>query len=140
MRRIAAAVLAAGALALLVMPPATIAQGGQGGSAASASAPASAGERAFQKCYSCHALGDTDEGAQGPSLKGILDRPVARWPGYEYSPALRAYANQQPRWTREALDAFLADPQGVIPDNEMGFFGLSNPAERAALIDYLATR
>jgi cytochrome c len=73
-----------------------------------------------------------------PSLKGIVGRKVAAWPGYDYSPAMRAHAKRQPRWTRAALDAFLANPQGVVPDTDMAFFGLKDPAERAALIDYLA--
>lgn len=120
-----------GGLATLGLPAASI---GQTGNAASASR----GERAFQKCYACHAISEGDEGAQGPSLKGIVGRRVAASPEYDYSPAMRAHAVQQPRWTREALDAFLADPQRVVPDNTMGFFGLSDPAERAALIDYLA--
>jgi cytochrome c len=123
--------MAVGGAALLAVPAATVAERRD-------AAPVSAGERAFQKCYSCHALGDTDEGAPGPSLKGIVDRPVASWPRYDYSAALRAHARQQPRWSRRALDAFLANPQRVVPDTEMAFFGLKDPAERAALIEYLA--
>lgn len=98
----------------------------------------SAGERAFQKCYGCHALNDAEKGAQGPSLKGIVGRRVAAVRGYDYSPAMRAYAAQQPRWTRASLAAFLANPEKTVPDNEMGSFGLRNAQERAALIDYLA--
>lgn len=131
MRHFKTTLLAAGGLVLLALPAATIAQ-------RDSAAPISKGERAFQKCYSCHALSNTGEGAQGPSLKGIIDRPVASWPGYDYSPAMRAHSEKQPRWTPEALDAFLADPACTVPGNEMGFFGLRNPAERAALIDYLA--
>jgi len=131
MRPAGALLVAAGALAVIGAPAATIARTG-------AAAPMTAGERAYQKCYSCHALGETDEGAQGPSLKGIVGRKVAAWPGYDYSPAMRAHAKRQPRWTRAALAAFLANPQGVVPDTDMGFFGLKDPAERAALIDYLA--
>jgi len=129
MTRMGLAALAAGMVA--VTPAFGIAQ-------ESEAASVSQGERVFQRCYACHSLGETDEGAQGPSLKGIVERPVAAWPGYEYSPAMRAFAARQGRWTREALDTFLADPQGSVPDNEMGFFGLRSPAERAALIAFLA--
>jgi cytochrome c len=97
-----------------------------------------AGERAYQKCYSCHSLEGPDPSTQGPSLKGIVGRPVAAEPGFAYSPAMRAYAVSQPRWTREALDAFIADPQAVAPGNEMGFFGIANAEERRALIEFLA--
>jgi cytochrome c len=97
-----------------------------------------AGERAYQKCYACHSLEGPDPSTQGPSLKGIVGRAVAAEAGFAYSAAMRAHAAKQPRWTREALDAFLADPQAVVPDNEMGFFGMRNPEERRALIAYLA--
>jgi cytochrome c len=96
-----------------------------------------AGERAYQKCYSCHSLEGPDPSTQGPSLKGIVGRPVAAEPGFAYSPAMRAYAARQRRWDREALDAFIADPQAVVPDNEMGFFGVRDAGERRALIEYL---
>ena len=97
-----------------------------------------AGERAYQKCYACHSLEGPDPTTQGPSLKGIIGRPVAGEDGFAYSPAMRAYRTVRPRWTREALDAFIADPQGVVPDNEMGFFGIANDQERRALVEYLA--
>lgn len=95
------------------------------------------GKRAFQKCFACHSLEGGGSAAQGPSLRGIVGAPVAGERGFEYSSAMRDYARQQPRWTRDALDAFLADPYEVVPDTEMGFFGIKNSAERAALIDYL---
>jgi len=130
MRARGLALLVAGGLACLSLPSATTAQ---------QSGP-SRGERAFQKCYACHALSEDEEGAEGPSLRGIVGRKVAALPGYAYSGPLRAYALAQPRWTRAALDAFLADPQGTVPGNAMGFFGIKDPAERAALIDYLAAQ
>lgn len=133
MRYASTLLVIASGLGLLGVPASTIAQ-------SDSAAPTSRGERAFQKCYACHALGEGDEGAQGPSLKGIVGRKVAARSGYAYSPELRAYASRQPRWTREALDSFLADPQKLVPDNEMGFFGLKDAAEREALIDFLAVR
>jgi cytochrome c len=99
-----------------------------------------AGERAYQKCYSCHALEGPDPTTQGPSLRDIVGRRVAVEPGFAYSPAMLAYARRQPRWTPEALDAFIADPQAVVPDNEMGFFGIADTQERRVLIEYLARR
>lgn len=111
-----------------------------GCAAASAPPTSSAGERAFQKCYACHSLEGPDPSLQGPSLAGVVGRPVAAEAGFAYSPAMGAYAARQRRWTREALDAFLADPQAVVPDNEMGFFGIADADERRALIAYLAAR
>jgi cytochrome c len=119
------ALLAAAACAQAVSPavdPATLAEG----------------ERGFQKCYACHSLEGPDPRLQGPSLKGIVGRKVAAEAGFAYSPAMRVYAASQPRWSREALDAFIADPQAAAPGNEMGFFGIRDADERRALIEYLA--
>lgn len=99
--------------------------------------PLDPGERAFQKCYACHSVDASDAGLTGPSLRGILGRTPATEPGFAYSKAMRDYAKKQKKWDRAALDAFLADPQEVVPRNEMGFFGMRNPAERKALIDWL---
>ena len=51
---------------------------------------------------------------------------------------MRAYAVRQRRWDRATLDAFIADPQAVVPGNEMGFFGIADAEERRALIEFLA--
>ena len=99
-----------------------------------------AGERAYQKCFACHSLEGPDPSTQGPSLKGLVGRAVAAEPGFAYSGAMRAYAAREPRWSRAALDAFVADPQRVVPGNEMGFFGMADAAERRALIEFLARR
>ena len=123
----------AGALALFIAAACA-----QGAEPAVDAATLAAGERAYQKCYACHSLEGADHSTQGPSLKGIVGRVVAAEPGFAYSAAMRSHAAKQPRWTREALDAFIADPQAVVPDNEMGFFGIPNPEERRALIAYLA--
>ena len=96
-----------------------------------------AGERAYQKCYACHSLEGPDPTTQGPSLKGIVGAEVAAEAGFDYSEALRAYAERQPRWTREALDTFVADPHEVVPGTEMGFFGIADAEERDALIEFL---
>jgi cytochrome c2 len=97
-----------------------------------------AGERAYQKCYACHSVDPADTGADGPTLRGVLARKVAALPGYAYSDAMRAYGADGKIWTRERLDAFLADPQAEVPHNAMGFFGMPDRKERAALIAWLA--
>lgn len=131
MRGVVVILVAAGAVSMVALPAAIGAQ-------IRPASAISAGEKAFQKCYSCHAIDDAGSGAQGPSLKGIVGRPVASAADYDYSAAMRGHAKRQPRWTRAALDAFIANPHKVVPDNEMGFFGIRDAAERKALIDYLA--
>lgn len=98
-----------------------------------------AGERAFQKCYSCHALEPDVDTLQGPSLHGIVGRHVAAVPRFDYSPALRRFAAANPRWTRALLDRMIADPEALVPGTAMSFHGISDSNERRALISYLET-
>lgn len=100
------------------------------------SAPA-AGQRAYQKCYSCHSLEPGKNDLEGPTLNRILGRPIAAEPNFTYSPALRRFAQGNPAWTRTLLDRFAADPQALVPGTSMTFTGMADAAERQALIDYL---
>jgi cytochrome c len=96
------------------------------------------GARVFQRCYACHSV-DPKEAVrlQGPSLYRIVGRRAASVPGFSYSPALIAMREAGLVWTEEQLDRFLADPEGMLPGNQMGFFGLPNARDRADLIAYL---
>jgi cytochrome c len=88
------------------------------------------------KCYSCHSV-EPDENVSGPTLHQVVGRRVAAVPGFTYSPALRAFAQKHPRWTRELLLRFAADPEKLVPGTTMVFHGIPDPKERAALVGYL---
>jgi cytochrome c len=95
------------------------------------------GARVFQRCYACHSLELAETGLEGPNLNGILGRPAGAVPSFPYSEAFLARARSGLTWTEANLDAFLADPQGFIPGNAMGFFGLRDAQARADLIAYV---
>lgn len=99
--------------------------------------PLAAGRRLFRLCALCH-VPQQEGRAIGPSLTGVLGRPVASLAGHPYSEALRAEGARGSTWTRERLERFLADPRGAVPGTAMGFRGLPDPALRAALLDFLA--
>jgi cytochrome c2 len=87
-------------------------------------------------CGGCHKAIDGATHAYGPDLAGVVGRPVASAAGFQgYSPALRALRG---KWTKERLDAFLKSPQSMAPGTAMTFQGVSDPAQRAAIIDFLA--
>lgn len=88
---------------------------------------------AFQACAACHSdkAGVT---RMGPSLSGVFGKPAAQAKGFRYSPAL---AKATLRWDRKTLDAFIANPKAVVPGNRMSYPGVSDPAKRAAIIDYM---
>ncbi len=97
------------------------------------------GERVFQRCYACHSVVAGEDNLPGPNLRGLLGRRARMLPGFEFSPAmLEAGTARGLVWTRETLDAFLADPQRVVPGTAMGTPGLPDPGDRRDVIDYLA--
>lgn len=87
------------------------------------------------RCARCHGIGG--DGAEGlaPNLTGIVGRPVASHPDFTYSKALKAKGG---RWNAETLDRYIADPQVFAPGADMEV-NSPDPAERAAIIDYLKT-
>jgi cytochrome c len=91
------------------------------------------GERLFEECRACHAL---ERGAQGvgPSLHGIFARRAAAQDDFRYSPALKRSGIV---WTRETMDAYIADPQKAVPANRMPYAGMPDARDRADLIEYL---
>jgi cytochrome c len=95
------------------------------------------GERAYQKCFSCHALEPGRNDLSGPTLYGIVGRPVAAEAGFGYSPAMRRLSAQEPRWIEQLLDRFVSDPQAVVPGTSMTFDGIGDAEERKALIAFL---
>ena len=106
---------------------------------ASPSPTPAAGKLAYQKCYACHATEAGKNDLTGPSLHGIVGRPVAAVRGFEYSPAMRAFAEANPRWTPGLLDRLAADPEALVPGTSMAFHGMPDADERQALIDDLAS-
>ena len=98
-----------------------------------AAADASAGEGVFRRCAACHKVDGSD--GVGPHLNGVVGRDIASVAGFNYSGTL---AGLDGAWTEAELYAFLANPRGYAPGTSMSFAGLSNSADRANVIAYLA--
>jgi cytochrome c len=94
------------------------------------------GETLFrQRCATCHAVTAGKRVATGPNLYGVVGRKAASAPvPYNYSPALKKSGLV---WTRQNLDAYLAAPTKKVPGTKM-VISLAAPAQRAAILDYLA--
>jgi nitrite reductase (NO-forming) len=95
---------------------------------------AAAGRQVFRKCQACHSL-EAGKNGLGPSLAGIVGEKAAAVPGYNFSSAMKA---SNLTWDEATLDAYLADPQKVVPGNKMPFPGLKTERERSAVIAFLA--
>ncbi len=97
-----------------------------------------AGERAFQRCYSCHSLDANETGLSGPNLDRLIGKRIAADRNFAYSPAFRGFARRKKVWTRPLLDRFLADPEKLVPQNSMNYFGMKDAEQRRALVAYIA--
>jgi len=98
-----------------------------------------AGEKVFNKCRACHAVGEGAANKIGPELNGIVGEAVAEVEGYSFSSALQEYAQENPTWTVENLHAWLSDPRGLVSGTKMVFPGLKNQEDIDNVIAYLAT-
>jgi cytochrome c len=98
-------------------------------------ADAAKGERVFaQLCGSCHKAGPNARNAFGPQLNGVIGRRAGSLQDYAYSPALR---RADFVWDQARLQAYVADPSGVVPGTKMYFWGLSDRQKVADLLAYL---
>jgi cytochrome c len=84
------------------------------------------------QCTACHAV---DAHKTGPAHRGVVGRRVGSAPGYRYSDELAA---SRLRWTSQTLNAWLSDPEDLVPGQRMGV-QVNDAQERADLIAWLAT-
>jgi cytochrome c len=92
------------------------------------------GKILFLRCASCHDISKTASPKIGPNLYGIVGRKAGALPGFTYSSAM---ASQHFVWTEANLDRWLTKPSAMVPGTAMGFAGISNEADRQAIIAYL---
>ena len=86
-----------------------------------------------QQCATCHSTNMSDPVRQGPPLFKIVGRPAGKAEGFHYSPG---FAKADFVWDDARLDAWLTNPQAVIPGAVMAY-RQSKPETRAAVIAYL---
>lgn len=89
------------------------------------------GKQIYQRCSACHSL---DRNRSGPKHCGLFGRRAGSLPGYAFSLAMR---DSGIIWDSRSLDRFLENPMAAVPGTKMGYAGIRDSAERAALIAYL---
>jgi cytochrome c len=95
--------------------------------------PTADGETIFrQRCQACHSADANRPSPLGPPLAGVVGRKAGTT-AFRYSTALRQSGLT---WDRKTLDRYLASPMSTVPGTRMTI-SLSNPQQRAAVIDYL---
>lgn len=84
------------------------------------------------RCGGCHSVAAD---RIGPRHAGVFGRRAGSVDGFDYSDALKA---SRIVWNAKTLEAWLADPEALVPGQRMGY-RLGDAAERADVIAYLAT-
>jgi len=85
-------------------------------------------------CRTCHTL-DAGDNRLGPTLHGIVGRKAGASPDYPFSDAMRKSGLT---WDEATLDRFIADPQAVVPGNNMKpYGGMAAADDRAKIVAFL---
>jgi cytochrome c len=95
------------------------------------------GRAAFTRCSACHSLEPGDGPKPGPSLIGVVGRPAASLPDFEYSPVLADAGGKGLVWSEENLLRFMADSEAFLPGTVMGLVRVPTEADRRALLELL---
>ena len=86
-----------------------------------------------QQCATCHTTNVSDPPRQGPSLFNIVGREAGTAEGFRYS---AGFAAAKFKWDEQRLDAWLTDPQAMIPGAVMPY-RQSKSEIRTAIVGYL---
>jgi cytochrome c len=86
-----------------------------------------------QQCATCHSINASDPVRQGPTLFKVIGRPAGKAEGFHYS---AGFAAADFVWDDTRLDAYLANPQAIIPGSNMAY-RQPKAETRAAIIAYL---
>jgi cytochrome c len=96
-----------------------------------AAADAGRGQELYEsRCGGCHSL---DANRVGPAHRGVFGRKAGTATDFGYSSAVK---NSTVVWQEGTLDAWLTNPQALIPGQRMNF-RVALPEDRADIIAYL---
>src|SRR6476661_2573746 len=118
-----------GGMAYMLSSPSALPQTSQGTGGDS-------GQLAFNNaCRTCHMVREGDN-RLGPNLHNVVGRKAGSLPDYGYSSAMKEAGFV---WNEEKLDRFIANPDEIVPGNNMKpYGGLSSGDDRKTIIGFLA--
>ena len=95
---------------------------------------AAAGQKVFNQCRACHAVGPTAKNGVGPVLNGLFGREAGSIPGYSYSAANKSSGLT---WDEPTFIDYIHNPKAKIPGTKMAYAGLKNDQQVADLVAFL---
>ena len=110
------------------------------------------GAKVFNKCMTCHRIGEGAKILVGPVLTGVVGRPAGVFPGFAYSNLNKAAGANGLVWTEENIFEYLVNPNAFLKkfltdkgkaDLAVGstkmVFNLPSAEERKDVIAFLKT-
>jgi cytochrome c len=102
-----------------------------------AAGDAAAGKQVFRaNCRACHSV--DGGGGAGPDLSNLTKGAAGSDASFAYSPEFKDKVAKGLKWDDQTLDAFLKDPNSVVPGTQMPV-ATPGAQDRANLVAYLWT-
>ena len=109
------------------------------GTVAFAEGDPTAGQRVFNKCKSCHQIGEDAQNRVGPQLNQIIGRQPRTLEDFRYSDDMIALGESGEIWNEDTLTQFLTKPRDFVAGTTMSFPGLRRPEDIENLLAYLTS-
>lgn len=110
------------------------------------------GKKVFNKCMTCHRIGEGARNMVGPILTGVIGRQAGTYEGFQYSAINKAAGEAGLVWTEERIFEYLPNPNAFLKKflTEKGkanlatgstkmVFNLPSAEERKDVIAFLKT-
>ena len=110
------------------------------------------GAKVFNKCMTCHRIGEGAKIMVGPVLTGVVGREAGTFPGFAYSTLNKSAGTNGLVWTEDRIFEYLANPNAFLKkfltekgkaDLAVGstkmVFNLPSAEERKDVIAFLKT-
>lgn len=72
------------------------------------------GKKIFNKCMTCHRIGEGAKNMVGPVLTGVVGRQAGTYPGYHYSTLNHTAGENGLIWTDERIFEYLVNPNAFL--------------------------
>lgn len=72
------------------------------------------GKKVFNKCMTCHRIGEGAKILVGPVLTGVIGRQAGTYEGFQYSTLNHSAGENGLVWTEERIFEYLANPNAFL--------------------------